>query len=78
MPTPLAVRGATVKHWFRLAVDLDSAGNVVGASYEVHDVDGDLVTFGTVAVGPFDGIADAMALLDSFLAREYGLNFPLF
>lgn len=65
--------------WYRLAIDLDAAGNVKGASYEVRSDDGERqqVTVlpqdhwaGTTPSGMFDHLM-------GFVVKEHGLQAPL-
>lgn len=54
--------------WTRLCVDLDGAGNPCGASWELHDADGGVTSFGTALFGPFDTPAEVLQrLLDAHL-----------
>lgn len=64
--------------WVRMAVDLDSAGNVCGASFEHHDADGVVVSFGTHLFGPFDTPAEVLESLISAHRDEYGVHQTLF
>lgn len=64
--------------WYRLCVDLTPRGNVKGASYEVHDESG-LVSYGTVLVGPFDTVDEAIRTAGTEVIDRFGdqLQLPL-
>lgn len=64
--------------WVRLCVDLDSAGNVCGASYEHHDADGVVVSIGTHLFGPFDTPAEVLESLAAAHRGEFGVTQTLF
>lgn len=64
--------------WTRLCVDLDAAGNVAGASWELHDVDGALESFGTAPFGPFDTAAEVFQQLMDAHLHEHGHRITLF
>lgn len=62
-----------MRRFYRLCVDLDHAAQVIGASYEVHD-DREVLTFGTVLVGPFDTPAEALALAQADVTARHGIQ----
>lgn len=64
--------------WTRLCVDVDAAGNVAGASWELHDVDGALESFGTAPFGPFDTPAEVFASLADAHLGQVGHQHTLF
>jgi len=64
--------------WTRLCVDVDAAGNVAGASWELHDAAGDMESMATAAFGPFDTPAEVFqSLLDAHLG-QFGHHLTLF
>lgn len=62
--------------FYRLCVDVDRVGNVRGASYEVHAGD-DVLSFGTVLVGPFDTDEEALAATKQAVIERFGLELAL-
>lgn len=62
-----------MRTFFRLCLDLDRAGQPLGASYEVHD-DQEVRTFGTVLVGPFDSREDALEACMAAVIERFGLE----
>jgi hypothetical protein len=64
--------------WTRLCVDIDAAGNVCGASWELHDADGVTREFGTAPFGPFDTPSDVLATLAEAHLVLHGRHDTLF
>lgn len=61
----------------RVCVDLDRAGNVVGASYELHGDDG-IQSFGTALVEPFETPEEAFADLLAAHRHQIGTQPTIF
>jgi hypothetical protein len=60
------------KHWFRLCVDISSRAEIKGASYEVRDPNGDMITYGTVGFGPFDDEHDVLVAIHEAIVDRFG------
>lgn len=63
---------------FRLCVDIDRAGNVLGRSWEAIDDDGHCCRVVVAQTGPFDSIFDAVSDNHSDVLERYGLQRALF
>lgn len=62
-----------MKRFYRCCVDVDRAGQVVAASYEVH-ADREIETYGTVLVGPFTTRDEALEAVVAALTGRFGLQ----
>lgn len=61
----------------RLCIDLDRAGNLCGASYEIHGDDG-VQSFGTALVAPFETPVEAFVDLLEAHRHQIGAQLPIF
>lgn len=68
----------TRTYWVRCCVDLDSAGNTIGCSYEAHDRDGYLVGLYTEQPGPFETPHEAFQRIVEAVVEKFGLQPTLF
>lgn len=68
----------TRTYWVRTCVDLDSAGNPIGISYEAHDADGNLVGIHTEVPNPFETPHEAFASIYKVVVQQFGLQSTLF
>lgn len=69
----------STKHTFRICVDTDSAGQPIGASYEVRNLQGECTRIHHLPdPGPFDTVAETYRRIDADICARYGFTRSLF
>lgn len=64
--------------YFRLCVDVDQVGNVIGGSYEEHGPDGVTTVFVLPPGSPFDRAHHTLTRLYDAVLRDTGFQLELF
>ena len=66
-----------MRHWTRLSIDLDPAGNVLGASWELHQNDQVTGIHVLEEPGPFDAAHEVFDRLVDDVGAHLGWHGPL-
>lgn len=64
-------------HWYRLSIDLDPAGNPIGASYEVRVAERIQSIHVLRTPAPFASIRDTLEEVLEDLEGRFGIQLPL-
>lgn len=67
----------TPRHWYRLSIDLDPAGNPVGASYESHVEETTTGIHVLPMPEPFDSPYDALTQVLQAVHERHGIQLTL-